>query len=66
MYRHASDALGLEPSECLFIDDDPDLVAAAVNLGYQGRWMHRTGTGAEPADAAVPSVTSLTELVELF
>lgn len=64
MYRHASDALGLEPAECVFIDDDPGLVAAALKLGYQGRWMRRTGS--DPGDAAIPAVTSLAELVELF
>jgi len=36
MYRAGSDALGLAPHECLFVDDDPDLVAAAVDVGYQG------------------------------
>lgn len=64
MYRHASDALGLEPAECVFVDDDPDLVAAALELGYQGRWMRRTGSN--QVDAAVPAVTSLAELIELF
>jgi putative hydrolase of the HAD superfamily len=64
MYRHASDALGLQPAECVFVDDGPDLVAAALKLGYQGRWMQRTG--AHHADAAVPAVTSLAELIELF
>lgn len=64
MYRHASDALGLEPAECVFIDDDPDLVAAALKLGYQGRWMRRTD--ADPGDAPVPAVSSLAELIELF
>lgn len=36
MYRHASDALGLAPGDCLFLDDDPALVAAAIDLGYHG------------------------------
>jgi len=64
MYRHASDALGLEPAECMFVDDDPALVAAALRLGYQGRWMQRTSS--ERGDAAVPAVSSLAELIELF
>lgn len=64
MYRHASNALGLEPAECVFVDDDPDLVAAALKLGYQGRWMRRTAS--DRVDAAVPAVTSLAELIELF
>ena len=36
MYRAGSDGLGLAPSECLFVDDDPDLVLAAICLGYHG------------------------------
>lgn len=36
MYHHASTALGLAPAQCLFIDDDPSLVAAAIELGYEG------------------------------
>jgi putative hydrolase of the HAD superfamily len=36
MYRTGSDGLGLRPDECLFVDDDPDLVRAAEALGYQG------------------------------
>jgi HAD superfamily hydrolase (TIGR01509 family) len=66
MYRHASDALGLDPSACIFVDDDPDLVAAAIALGYQGRWMRRTDGDADGATADVPSIGSLTELIKLF
>jgi FMN phosphatase YigB (HAD superfamily) len=61
MYRHASDALGLEPADCLFVDDDPELVAAAIALGYQGRAMVREGAVA----GDVPSIRSLTELLDL-
>lgn len=62
MYRHASDALGLPPELCLFIDDDPALVTAAIELGYAGRAMCRDGE----LSAAVPSIRSLTEVVDLF
>ena len=48
MYRHASDALGLAPAECLFVDDSPELVAAALDLGYQGRWMRRDSSAQAP------------------
>lgn len=41
MYAAGSDGLGLAPGECLFIDDDPQLVAAAVALGYGGAVMCR-------------------------
>jgi len=36
IFRTAAGALGLEPAECLVVDDDPELVAAAIRLGYQG------------------------------
>jgi putative hydrolase of the HAD superfamily len=78
MYRHASDALGLAPAECLFVDDSPKLVAAALDLGYQGRWMRRD-PGAQasaqspvhaPVQASdgreVEAIISLTELIEFF
>lgn len=69
MYHHASTALGLEPEQCLFVDDDPDLVAAAIDLGYEGRALHRDAdptTTPTPTITRVPSITSLTELLALF
>lgn len=36
MFDTARQALGLERSECLVVDDVPDLVRAAIALGYQG------------------------------
>ncbi|MGD6740671.1 HAD family hydrolase [Streptomyces sp. BH106] len=62
MYHHASAALELAPAQCLFVDDDPDLVAAAIELGYAGRALCRD----TPADPDVPSITSLTELLQFF
>jgi FMN phosphatase YigB (HAD superfamily) len=62
IYHHASTALGLAPAQCLFIDDDPALVTAAIRLGYHGRAMCRDG---QPAPG-VPSIASLTEVLELF
>jgi FMN phosphatase YigB (HAD superfamily) len=44
MYWAWSDGLGLAPSECLFVDNDPDLVLAAINLGYQGIVIDRYGS----------------------
>jgi FMN phosphatase YigB (HAD superfamily) len=43
MYAAGSDLLGLDAGDCLFIDDDPDLVAAAVGLGYHGVTLRREG-----------------------
>jgi putative hydrolase of the HAD superfamily len=63
MYHHASKALGPTPGQCLFVDDHPDLVAAAIDLGYAGRAICRNGN--QPSDA-VPYITSLRELLDLF
>ena len=58
MFDTASTALGLRREECLFVDDDPDLVRAAIAFGYRGAALVRTG--AAPAD--VPSFPSLDRL----
>ena len=62
MYHHASAALKLEPGQCLFLDDDPDLVAAAIGLGYAGRAVCRDGS----STSTVPSIASLTEVLDFF
>jgi putative hydrolase of the HAD superfamily len=63
MYRYASDALGLPPEDCLFLDDDPSLVAAAIALGYQGLAVLR-----DPGEATdvVPFVRSIDALLSRF
>jgi FMN phosphatase YigB (HAD superfamily) len=33
----------VDPAECLFVDDDPALVSAAVDLGYRGIALVRDG-----------------------
>ncbi|MGN9908565.1 HAD family hydrolase [Phytohabitans sp. LJ34] len=58
MYATGSDLLGLAPGDCLFVDDDPALVAAAIDLGYRGVVLLR---GAPPP-AAVPAVDTLDAL----
>jgi putative hydrolase of the HAD superfamily len=63
MYRHASDALGLPPEHCLFLDDDPTLVTAAIALGYPGLAVLReTGRTAD----GVPFISSLDALLDHF
>jgi putative hydrolase of the HAD superfamily len=62
MYRHASDALGVEPRRCLFVDDSPPLVEAALGLGYQGCAVLRDGSRHD----RIPSFTDLSELPELI
>lgn len=59
MYAEGSRLLGLQPHECLFIDDDPSLVAAAAALGYQGLTLDR--------DAAPPTADGvITRLDDLL
>lgn len=40
IFRHAAEGLGLEPRECVFIDDIEPNVAAAVACGMAG--VHHT------------------------
>jgi putative hydrolase of the HAD superfamily len=63
IYHHASTALGLAPAHCVFVDDDPDLVAAAITLGYPGRVLCRDGNS---PGHGLPSIASLSELLDLF
>jgi len=63
MYRHASDGLGLQPHECLFVDDVPELVQAAVELGYQAVMMRRNE---EPVPDGVRAVTDLRQVLDLI
>jgi putative hydrolase of the HAD superfamily len=50
--------LGLDPGACLFVDDDPQLVAAAIRLGYHGVALRR---GVGPTPTSVPVITWLEE-----
>ena len=59
MYRAGSDALGLDPGECLYVDDMPALVRAAIDLGYEGGVIHR---GPGPPPTGVPAIADLTEV----
>jgi putative hydrolase of the HAD superfamily len=56
-------AISLQPQECLFVDDVPELVKAAIELGYVGVAICR-GSGPRPQD--VPSVRDLTEILALI
>ena len=40
IYRHFSEKFGLKPDECLFIDDQPNNVAAAIRCGWSGIVFH--------------------------
>jgi putative hydrolase of the HAD superfamily len=63
MYHHASALLGVDPEQCVFVDDVPELVAAAIRLGYHGRVMSRN---AAAADGSLPWISSLSDLLDLF
>jgi putative hydrolase of the HAD superfamily len=60
MYAEGSRLVGLQPYECLFIDDDPRLVDAARNLGYQGVTLDRE---ARPAGGVITSLDQLPPIV---
>ncbi|SNY45352.1 haloacid dehalogenase superfamily, subfamily IA, variant 3 with third motif having DD or ED [Paractinoplanes atraurantiacus] len=60
MYAEGSRLLALEPAQCLFVDDDPVLVAAARDLGYRGVTLDR---GAAVTGDGV--VTGLAQVVRL-
>ena len=62
MYRAGSDGLDLTPDECLFVDDAPDLVAAAIELGYGGI----TIIHAADPPPAVPWIASLEDLFPIL
>jgi putative hydrolase of the HAD superfamily len=59
MYAAGRDLLGLEPGACLVVDDVPELVSAAIELGHHGVALVR---GGGPAPAAVPAITTLEAL----
>ena len=63
MYRAASDALGLQPAECLYVDDDPALVGAALALGYRGAAICREGP---PPAGEIRVISRLEELIPLI
>jgi putative hydrolase of the HAD superfamily len=60
MYTTASDGLGLAPAECVFVDDDPELVTAAAALGYHGIIIDRFGSSYE---MGLPIVYDLKALI---
>jgi putative hydrolase of the HAD superfamily len=61
MFHTASTALGLAPPQCLFVDDSPGLVAAAIRLGYGGVAIRRQDNG---PSMTVPVIRGLAELLD--
>ena len=63
MYRTASDALGLRPEDCLFVDNDQDCLQGALDLGYQVCGISRYSE--LPPSAAIPWVADLDGVLAL-
>jgi putative hydrolase of the HAD superfamily len=63
MYRAGADALGLSPSDCLFVDDSAALVRAAMELGYTGRHVARAGTLEKTGVPAIKDLWAVLDLV---
>ncbi|MCO8274309.1 HAD-IA family hydrolase [Actinoplanes sp. TRM 88003] len=57
MYAEGSRLLSLEPPSCLFVDDDPALVAAARELGYHGVTLDRSA--ARSAEGVIRALDEL-------
>lgn len=64
MYAEGSRLLGLEPHECLFIDDDPQLVDAAQELGYQGITLDREAQ--RTTTSVIVSLDDLLPIIEAW
>lgn len=63
MYEAGRALLGLDAGECLFVDDDPELVLAAIQLGYHGVALVRGGA---TVLASVPVISSLCQLPSII
>lgn len=61
MYAAGSSGIGVPPGECLFVDDDHELVEAAIALGYQGVALGRT---LPHPPARVPWIESLDDVLD--
>jgi FMN phosphatase YigB (HAD superfamily) len=59
MFAAGRELLGLEPKDCLFVDDNPQFVLAAIQLGYRGVALTRDTA---PPAVSVPTIASLDEL----
>jgi HAD superfamily hydrolase (TIGR01509 family) len=63
MYHAASDVLGLLSAQCLFVDDDPSFVEAAVSLGFGGVTICRHGVARPPAGASITTFGQVLDFV---
>lgn len=63
MFAAGSEAIGVPAAACLFVDDGPELVEAAVALGYQGVALGRTRPH---PPATVPWIDSLAGVLDVL
>ena len=63
MYRTASDALGLVPEQCVFVDNDVDCLHGALDLGYQVFGISRYG---DPPHDGLTWIRGMYELLDLL
>jgi len=63
MFAAGRGALALAGNECLFVDDTPALVHAAIALGYQGALVDRSAAARTPDIATIDDLRNLTSLV---
>jgi putative hydrolase of the HAD superfamily len=61
MFAAGRDAIAIPAAECLFVDDDPQLVEAAVALGYQGVALGRKRPHASAEVAWIDSLEGVLE-----
>ena len=64
LFKPAVEGLGMPPPNILFVDDSPDIVEAAMGLGFKSVLMMRDGTNG--AHGHLPKVGNLDELFELL
>lgn len=52
--------------QCLYVDDWPGHLAAAIGLGHDGCVLRREVRRKPPRPAGIPSITTLTEVLDLL
>lgn len=63
IFEHALGAMGVDAAEAVFVDDIPENVNAARDLGMSALLLDREGQYADPT---IPSIRSLREVVDII
>jgi len=67
IFHHACSRLSIDPAGCTFVGDDWKLdVEGARGAGLRPIWIDRSGGEVRRADANVPRIESLSELMEIL